>query len=93
MRPSGVGDVETILRKGVQDSAGVVKQFEGLVAGVGDGRGDLQVFQSVDLDFEGRGFDRQGGSSRDGGSKDDSCNEGGTERRGGLHCDKGSEGD
>jgi len=39
----GVGDYKGVPGKGAQDSAGVVEEFEGLVASVGDGRCDLQV--------------------------------------------------
>jgi len=46
---SGIGDTEGVLGEGVQDSTGIVEEFEGLVAGVGDDRGDLQVLQPVDL--------------------------------------------
>jgi len=42
-RASGAGDNEGVLGKGVQDSTGVVEEFEGLVASVDDGRCDLQV--------------------------------------------------
>jgi len=43
LRASGVGDGEGILGEGMQGSAGIVEQFEGLPAGVDDGHGDLQV--------------------------------------------------
>lgn len=42
-RPTGVSDAESVLGEGVQDSAGIVEEFEGLVTGVGNGRGHLQV--------------------------------------------------
>jgi len=50
---SGVGDDEGVFGKGVQDSTGVVEEFEGLVASIDDGRCDLQVLQSVDIDVGG----------------------------------------
>jgi len=49
-RASGVGDNEGVLGKGVQDSVGVVEKFEGLVASVDDGRCDLQVLHSIDVE-------------------------------------------
>jgi len=49
-RASEVGDNEGVLGKGVQDSTGVVEEFEGLVASVHDGRCDLQVLHSIDID-------------------------------------------
>jgi len=52
-RASGVGDDEGVFGKGVQDSTGVVEEFEGLVTGIDDGRCDLQVLQSVDIDVGG----------------------------------------
>jgi len=42
-RASGISDAETVLGEGVQDSTGLVEKFEGLVTGVGNSRGDLQV--------------------------------------------------
>jgi len=42
-----------VFGKGVQDSTGVVEEFEGLVASVNDGRCDLQVLQSIDIDVGG----------------------------------------
>jgi len=52
-RASEVGDNEGVPGKGVQDSLGVVEEFEGLVASVDDGRCDLQVLQSIDIDVGG----------------------------------------
>jgi len=46
-RASGVGDNEGFLGKGVQDSAGVVEEFEGLVTSVDDGCCDLEVLQTI----------------------------------------------
>lgn len=48
-RASGIGDTEAILGEGAQDSTRIVEEFEGLVTSVGDGRGDLQVLQTIDL--------------------------------------------
>jgi len=53
----GVGDGEGVLGKGVQDTPGIVEKFEGPVTGVGDGGGDLQVLQSIDVGVGGRGFE------------------------------------
>lgn len=41
--PTGIGDGEGILGEGVQGSAWIIEQFEGLDASVHDRRGDLQV--------------------------------------------------
>ena len=49
-RASRIRDDESILREGAQDTTGIVEEFEGLVAGVGDSRGDLQVFQPINVD-------------------------------------------
>jgi len=49
-RAGGIGDDEGVLGEGVQDSTGVVEEFEGLVTGVNNGRCDLQVLQSIDID-------------------------------------------
>ena len=78
-----IGDHEGVLGEGVQDSTRIVKEFEGLVAGVDDGRGDLQVVQSIDLEVFGRGVDGQAGYSRDGDSGSNESNESSTE--GGRH--------
>ena len=53
------GDCEAILGEGTQDSTRIVEESEGLIAAVGDGCGDLQVLQSIDVDIEGRGLDGQ----------------------------------
>ena len=55
-RADNIGDDE-----GVLDSTGIVKKFEGLVAGVD--RGDLQVVQSIDLEVSGRGVDGEAGTA------------------------------
>jgi len=52
-RASGISDDEGVLGEGVQDSTGVIEEFEGLVTGVDDGRCDLQVLQSINIDTEG----------------------------------------
>ena len=48
-RASGIDDSEGVLGEGTQDPTGIFEKFEGLATGVGGGRGDLQVLQSVDL--------------------------------------------
>jgi len=50
---SGIGDDERVLGEGVQDTAGIVEKFEGLVTSVGDSRGDLQVPQPIDVGIGG----------------------------------------
>jgi len=52
-RASGIGDDQGVLGEGAQDSTEVIEKFEGLVAGVDDGRYDIQVLQSVDIDAGG----------------------------------------
>ena len=79
-RSSGVYDAEAVFGEGAQDSTRIIKEFEGLIAGVDNGRGDLQVLQSVDLDLGGRGLDSQTGSSIDGNCRSDEGDESGTER-------------
>ena len=87
-RARGIRDGEGILREGVQDSTGVVEEFEGLSASVGDCRDNLQILQSIGIGIGGRGLDGQAGSSGDGGhSEDEDCiggegTEGGTDGRG-----------
>ena len=49
----GIGNGEGVLRKGVQDPTRIVEEFESYFAGVDDGSGDLQVFQSVDIGIGG----------------------------------------
>ena len=66
LRASGIGDVEGVFGEGGQNPTGIVEEFQGLVTGVGDGRGDLQVLQSVDIRAEGPGPDSQAGGGRDG---------------------------
>ena len=83
---SGISDAKGIFGERVQDSTGIVEEFQGLVTGVGDGRGDLQVLQPVDVHGRGRGPDGQAGGSRDGDRRGDE----GDERRaegGGEHCE------
>jgi hypothetical protein len=80
-RADGIGDVEAVLGEGVQNSAGIVEEFEGLVTGVGYSRGDLQVLQSVNLDIGGRCPDGQAGGSRSGDRRGDEDDEGSTEVR------------
>jgi hypothetical protein len=91
MRASGIGDAETVLGEDVQNSTGIVEEFEGLVTCVGNCRGDLQVIQSGNLDAGGRRLDGQAGGSRDGDRRGDEGDEGSAEVRG-EHHDGGSEG-
>ena len=91
-RVRGVGDGEGILGEGIQDSAGIVEKFEGLVTGISDGRGDLQVLQSIDVDAGGRGLEGQAWRSRDGDRRGDEGDEGSTNGSG-EHRGEGSEGD
>ena len=88
---SGIGDPEGVLGEGAQNSTRVIKEFEGLVSGVGDGRGDLQVPQSIDLAAEGRSLDRQARASGDDDCRGDESNEGTTDGRG-EHRGEGFEG-
>lgn len=67
---SGIGDVEAVLGEVVQDPTRVVEEFDGLITGIDDGRGDLQVRQSVDIDVGYQGRDRQAGGSGDSGRRD-----------------------
>ena len=82
VRASGIGDGEAIFGERAQDSTGIVEKLEGLVAGVEDGRGDLQVLQSFDLDIWDRGLYGQARSSRDDNGRSDKGNENSTEGRG-----------
>ena len=56
-RTGGIGDGEGVLGEGVQGPTWIIEKLEGLVAGIGDGRDDPQVLQSVDIDVGGRGLD------------------------------------
>ena len=87
-RASRIGDAEGVLGEGVQGTAGVIEEFERLVAGVDDGRGDPQLLQSVYIGVGRRGPDGQAGRSRHG---DRRGNEG-DERRG-EHCESVRGGD
>jgi len=91
-RAKGIGDGEGILGEGVQDSTGIVEKFEGLVTGIGDGRGDLQVLQSVNVDVGGRGLEGQARGSRDGDRRGDQGDEGSMKGRG-EHRGEGNGGD
>lgn len=62
-RSSGISDAESVLGEGVQDPAGIVEEFEGLISGVGDSRGNLQVLQSIDDETGGRSLHGQAGGS------------------------------
>ena len=75
-RTSGVGDAEGVLGERVQDPTGIVEEFQGLVTGVGDGCGHLQVLQPEDIGAEGRGPDGQAGGGRDGDRRGDEGDEG-----------------
>jgi len=90
VRPGAIGNAEGVLGEGVQNSTGIVEEFESLVTGVDDGCGDLQVLQPIDVDIGGRSLDRQAGGSRDGNCRGDEGDEGSAEGRG-EHCVKGSE--
>ena len=81
-RASAIGDAEGVFGEGAQDATGIVEEFESLVAGVGNGRGNLQVFQSIDLDVGDRRLDGQSGGSGDGERTGGESNEGSTEGRG-----------
>ena len=92
MRASGVSDTEAVPGERTQDTTRVVEEFEGLVTGISDGRGDLQVLQTIDLDVGDRCLDGQARVSSDGDGRGDESDEGSTERRG-EHRGEGSEGD
>ena len=72
-RASGAGDDEGVLGEGAQDSTRIVEELEGTVTGVGDGRCNLQVVQSVDFDVGSRGPE---GQARDSGCRDRGGDEG-----------------
>ena len=86
-----VGDGEGILGEGVQGPTGIVEKLEDLVTGVGDGRGDLQVLQSIDVDVGGRGPESQARGGRDDDRRNDKGEEGSTEGRR-EHCGERGEG-
>jgi len=86
-----MGDGERVLRKGVQDPTRIVEEFEGLVTGVDDCRGDLQVLQSVDIGVGSRDLQGQAGGGRDGDCRSDKGDEGNTKGRE-EHRGEGSEG-
>ena len=85
-RANGIGNAEGVLGEGVQGTTGVIEEFEGLVTGVDDGRGDPQVLQSVHIGVGGRGPDGQAGGSRDGDRRGDEGDEGRAKGRG-EHCE------
>ena len=89
-RTRGIGNGEGVLGEGVQDSTGIVEEFEGLVTGVGDGRGDLQVLQPIDIGVWGRGLEGQAGGSGDDDRRGDESDERST-KGGGEHCRDRSE--
>ena len=78
-RASGVGDDKGVLREGAQDSTRIVEEFEGTVTGVGDGRCNLQVLQSIDVDVGGRGLEGQARDSGDRGHGGDEGDKGSAE--------------
>ena len=96
LRATGIGDGKRVRGEGVQGSTWILEEFERLAPIVDDGRGDLQVPQSVDVNVGGRSLDGNSGSVGDsGGSRDsdrggDEGNEGSTEGRG-EHRGEGSE--
>jgi len=91
-RTGGICDGEGVLGEGAQDSTGIVEEFEGLVTGVGDGRGDLQVLQSIDINVGSGGLEGQAGGGGDGNRRGDEGDERSTEGRG-EHCSDSSERD
>ena len=52
-RTAVVRDGEGVGREGVQGATGVVEELEGLVASVGERRGDLEVLDTVDSIYAG----------------------------------------
>ena len=90
-RASGIGNVETVLGEGVQDSTRIVEELESPVTGVGDGYCDLQVLQSTDVDIGCRGLESQAGGSKNRGCSRYEGDEGSTYGRR-EHCGEGSEG-
>lgn len=58
-RASGTSYSEGVRRVGAQDTTGIVEDFEGVVTGVGESRGDLDVSYPVDIDVGSRGLDNQ----------------------------------
>ena len=81
--------METVLGKWVQDSTGVVEEFKCLVAGVGNGRGDLQLLQTIDIDIWDGGLDGQARGSKGSDRRGDEGDEGSMDRRG-EHFDASS---
>lgn len=85
-RGTGVGgDGEGVGREGVESTAGVVEELEGLVTSVGEGGGDLQVVDTVDCLGTGD-LERETGRSRDNGRGSSEGNEG-SANSGGEHGD------
>ena len=80
-RANGIGDAEGVFWEGVQGTPGVIEEFEGLVTGVGNGRSDPQVLQSIDLGVGGPGPNGQTGGSRDGDRRGDDGDERRAKRR------------
>jgi len=75
-RASEVGNVEGVLREGVQDPTRIVEELESPFTGVGDGCGDLQILQSTDVDVGCRGLENQARGSGDSGRRGDGGDEG-----------------
>jgi len=80
-RTRGFGDGEGVLGEWVQGPTGIIEKLEGLVTGVGDGHGDLQVLQSIDIDVGGRGLESQARGSRDDDRRSDEGEKGNKEGR------------
>ena len=96
-RARGTGDGESVPGERAQNSMGVIKELNSLVAGVSDDRGDLQTVRSIGVDVWSRGPDGQAGSKggRGYGVNDDVCDkgdEGSTEESREHHNDEGVEG-
>ena len=81
VRASGIGDTEGVPREGAQDAMGIVEKFEGLIAGVGDGRGDLQVFYTINIGVGDRCFNGEAGGRRNDDGRGDEGDEGSTDGR------------
>ena len=91
-RASTIGNAEGVLGEGVQNSTGIVEEFESLVTSVEDCRGDLQVLQSINVDTGGQSLDRQARCGGDSDRRGDEGDEGSAEGRG-EHCYEGIEDD
>ena len=94
MGATGIGDGEGTLGEEVQDSTGIVEEFEGLTTGVDDGGSDLELLQFIDTDVRGRRLDGQtvgdGGNSGDCSRIGEEGSEGSMEGRRKYHDSGGS---